>query len=242
MLERTQLGFNHDELVNDSQIITSGLFRTEDQVWVKDSVGEFIGLTHIPLRISRCNEDHPYRDINTPLSSDFTVESHPYGQYELARSILDSETGLVYRRVSGVIESPFSVGRMRYVKVPARTTQPLHRDNGFSYYVAIDTNPLVLFMVNGGDGLPKRVKEGNLPMVRTYSLANDGHAYIVDGNRYYAIANTGNIDAFFLQIETNRVHREKPEWTGLTAERMTGNENVLDGKLPDATIFKSVDL
>ena len=242
MLERTQLQYVVEQLRTDFAEIVGGLARTEDNVWQESPLGHFIGLSHVSRDISSCNEDRPYRDINTPESFNFTESPKDINGLALARSLSGTHTEKVYQAIQGITETPFSAGRMRYVRVPAYTTQPLHRDIGFSYYVAIEANPLAMFVTNGGDGLPKRVNEGNLPMVRVYTLSEDGRAYIVDGNRFYTIANAGNADAYFLQIETNRVHRERPDWTGLTIERMTGHNNVLDGDLPDSTIFKSVDL
>lgn len=239
MLERTQLGFNLDLLKDEFQALLLGLNRTQGgNIWVVNE----IGLSHVSTKITLCNEDHPYRDINTPISTGVAIPDFSLDHYRLARSLADTETESVYYALKGVTANPFTTGRMRYVKVDARTTQPLHKDIGFTYYIALEAHPLTFFLVNSGDGLPKRVKEGNLPMMRTYNVAEDGHAYILDGSRFYAIANTGNTAAYFLAVETNRVHQEKPEWTGLTAETMTGNDNVLDGDLRNGTIFHSTEL
>lgn len=243
MLERTNLRFNLELLKTEFQTIIDGLRKdgmrsTGNQVWVDNT----IGLSYVSRKVSLCNEDNPYRDINTPASFGFGLTPIELDQFRLARSLEGTETASVLQIVKTVTTNPHTAGRVRYVKVDSLTTQPLRTDIGYTYYIALDAHPLTFFLVNTSDGLPKRVNEGNLPMMRTYSVAEDGYAYLLDGSKYHSIVNTGNAPAYFLAVETNRVHRDKPEWTGLTSEQMTGNKNVLDGDLRNGTIFQSTDL
>lgn len=159
------------------------------------------------------------------------------GRWDFVHCDIDSYIVEVARQIQLSMPPQYTTNRMRAIRVGAGRAIRLPEYAGMTYYIPVVTNPGVMFSINTGDGGLRRVKEGNLPMVLTYQLDADGCAYVLDGTKFHTITNTGNENAAFLVVETNQPKRDKLNWTGLTAERLTGHEDFLEVDLRDGDIF-----
>ena len=192
--------------------------------------------------MSHTNEDNRFGDIDTFGSKGIYPNAHgqvPLTDWKLCKSAHGTSIEQFYQSIQRLTNSPYSTGRVRLVRVEPGQAQALRTETGFVYHFAVQTNPHALFLSTTGDGFPKRMSEGNLPTVRTYHVAEDGHAYILDGTKYHGIMNAGSSPVIHLVVETDRLPRAKPKWTGLTATRLTGNHNMLEQELPGSTMFQS---
>lgn len=228
MLERTGIEFDLDQLRSDYDILMREFAKEpESTPWV---FGNEIGLT-ISTNVKGGNGGG-LSSLNTTGSTGV----HPSrmkdiiweGNWRLAQIVENTEIDLIYMKIKKAVGKPYNVERVKLVRVPAGTALPLHDDIGYVYHAAIHTNPDAYVMLNLGDGEPKRVREGNMPMMRVYQVEADGYAYILDGTKNHAIVNAGREDVVHLVVETNRVHQKQTKWTGMTTTTLTGHRNFLD--------------
>ena len=242
MIERSRFKVpNYGELVEelDSLILNAG--RVE---FLWDAPGKEaaeVGLTH-HKHVTPTNEDKPYADINTHGSVGRYPDAHGHvelAEWKLVKALEGTSTEDYYNSVRNMTPDPFETGRVKLIKVEPGVALHMQYDIGYMWHLALHTDPNVLVLVNGGDGFPKRMVEGNLPMMRAYHVAADGHPYILDGTKFYTIVNAGSSEAIHLVVETNQSPRKQPKWTGTAAEKMTGHQNFLDQDLRLGTMFYS---
>ena len=219
MIERTQLRFDLEELRSAVQAVRCATVWFDGQIGLSTAAG----MTH-------ANEDNPYGDINYDCEHSTGPYSSPHGldAWRLAPVLADTAVATILGHAKALTPSPFRTGRVRLFLVEPGEAKPMRCDGGFAYVAAVNADPEALVLINTGEGSPKRMNEGNLPLMRTYHIAADGHTYILDATKHHTFVNTGNNPAIYVVVESDRRPMEQPKWTGLTTEAMTGHQDSLE--------------